>query len=94
MRNDERRIAAAMRDSESVSSRRNFRDVRLVAKKAIAFRSRDNDVPNTSERLNQSALDQASDRRDGKTQIIRSFWELKGAALIKRHRIHSTVPLR
>src|SRR6266550_4637837 len=58
-----------------------FPDVGLFAKKSITFRSRDNDVSNTREALDQFLLDEAADCSDGNAEIVCRFRQLKSATL-------------
>jgi hypothetical protein len=53
----------------------------LFAKKAITFRSRDDDVSNTRKALDQFVRDEAADCRNGKAEIVCRLRQLKSATL-------------
>ncbi len=63
--------------------RREFPDVVLFAKKAIAFRFRDDDMANTGKSGNKPALDVAPDLHDRNAQVNRRFFNFESAPVAK-----------
>ena len=71
-----------------------FPDVGLFAKKSITFRSRDNDVSNTREALDQFIPDETADCSDGNAETVCRGRQLKSATLNERNGIYSALPIR
>jgi len=61
---------------------------------AVTLGSRDDDVPNTGQRLNQAALYQTANRRDGKAHVVRGPWNLESPAFSEWNSVRSTIPLK
>jgi hypothetical protein len=66
----------------------------LGLKEAVALGSRNDDVTNARQRVNQTTFDESPDRRDRNGHVVRGLRQLERSALSKRNIVFAAMPLR